>query len=202
MCVPPSHKLFQLISNTDILVARSWTMQSSFNTLTWFSCSKEPSAMCAFAFTVDCQSLIHSCNSQLLLHHSSRLLLVQNLIQSFVFYVPVWILSSSYHPFLNCPFFHFTLFYHGESCIFCLLLNFKRRNLRSQDLIIHLCGGRTRSCLEQTAEQFSGSPESLPLSWLLLGIREKECCVKAKGVKAVLLKTWNNDCTLGAALQP
>lgn len=55
-----------------------------------------------------------------------------SLVQSFVFHLPVWI--PSYHPFfLNCPISHFTLFYHGESHIFCLLLNSKRRNLRSRD---------------------------------------------------------------------
>lgn len=54
-----------------------------------------------------------------------------SLVQSFVFHLPVWI--PSYHPFLNCPISHFTLFYHGESYIFCLLLNSKRRNLRSWD---------------------------------------------------------------------
>ena len=138
MFVPPSHKLFQLIPNTDISVARSWTMQSSFNTLTWFSCYKGPSAMCAFALTVDCQSLIHSSNSQLPLCHSSRVLLVQNLVQSFVFHLLVWIPSFSYN-FVNCPFSHFTLFYHGESYIFCLLLNFKRRDLRSQDSWSLIC---------------------------------------------------------------
>lgn len=153
--------------------------------------------MCVFALTVDCQSLIHSCNSQLPLYHSSRLLLVlwSSLLSSislFEFLLIILFFKLSYLPF-------YTILPWWEPYLLPSAEFQEEKPEVPRWLIINLCGGRTRSCLEQTAEQFSGFSEGLLLSWLLWGIREKECCVKVKGAKAVFLKTmiapWARHCS-------
>lgn len=52
-------------------------------------------------------------------------------------------------------------------------------------LIINLCGGRTRSSWSRQQNN-SVVSESLPLSWLLLGIREKGCCVDIESESSLL----------------